>query len=51
MARPTCPSRGLVRLVPGGNVERLERGWWQRSQLLGHPLVDTNRDKNIVSAQ
>ena len=30
MARPTCPSRGLVRLVRGGNVERLELHYVRR---------------------
>ena len=31
MARPTCPSRGLVRLVRGGNVERLELDYVRRT--------------------
>ena len=31
MARPTCPSRGLVRFVRGGNVERLELDYVRRT--------------------
>ena len=30
-ARPTCPSRSLVRLVRGGNVERLEHDCVRRT--------------------
>ena len=31
MARPTCPSRGLVRFVRGGNVERFELDYVRRT--------------------
>ena len=31
MARPTCPSRGLVRFVRGVNVERLELDYVRRT--------------------
>ena len=46
MARPTCPSRGLVRLVPGGNVERLELDCVRRTVAKVHHVGRRSSRKN-----